>query len=1041
SFTGTARFDMDGDGFRERVGWADAQDALLVLDLNADGSRGAGDGKIDQAKEVVLSLWGDAGMTDMEALAKARDASGTLIFDSNGDGTLTAADAAWHEFRVWQDADQDGVTDAVELKTLDEMGFTQIGLTYDDGSSYGETSDDVIIQGAALHGAASYIRNGQTVVGGVGDATLIYEVEGLREVTDALGLRYEFESGEVLRVGQVQGRASPDFDLAAAGLAAAIGDARANRLDASGLTRGTILTGDAGADTLTGGAGHDVLIGGTGADVMAGGAGNDVIVVDAEDGLFSGAVSGGTGIDTLVLDMSQGVTIAALSALGIEAASAGSGADSLTGDKDDVNYVLAGNAGADTLTGAGGKDILLGGSGADVLTGRAGDDALFGGSEDDRLFGGLGDDQLTGEAGNDLLDGAEGDDVLDGGSGSDSLQGGAGADVLHATSGTQLLEGGAGDDAYIVGFQGLAAVIRDAEGVNTLTFAADVDPASLALTREGDDLVIRLRGSATNVLRIEGQFGAKPPIAAIGFSGFGIAVPLSAGLANASVLPVLTLASGSNPVQGGTANDWITGSRDASGGDGADLLAGTEGNDLLSGDAGADLVFGGDGADRLSGGDGADGLFGGAGADTLLGGGESDVLDGGAGADRLEGGEGADLLSAGEGDDALFGGAGDDVLISGGGADALSGEAGADVFVIARVAGAQTTLHDFRLGEDRINLSAAVPSAWLPDGALTQVGADAVLALADGQTLVVQNTTVAGLLTSGSLILPRRGTGAELTPRATAPVAGGAVLPAALTGAGVDLAAERGAAASAAAEAPGFDPWTTDTPVATAAVLRAAAITAGLSEAVRDATQTAAGVPATQTTGAGSITVATGEAAVGAGAISYATATVVGAHGIDYATDRFGAGAGAIGYAWDFAWAGAGHVSFGPAKVIGGRDGNETLTGRDAGEIYWANGGNDRILSFGGNDSIDAGWGNDTAWGGYGSDLILGRDGDDTLYGEWDNDLVHGENGNDLVFGQDGNDDLTGGAGWDRLWGGSGSDRMWGGTEGDEMYGESGNDV
>ncbi|MCA6263935.1 MAG: hypothetical protein IM635_09555, partial [Phenylobacterium sp.] len=37
SFTGTARFDMDGDGFRERVGWADAQDALLVLDLNADG--------------------------------------------------------------------------------------------------------------------------------------------------------------------------------------------------------------------------------------------------------------------------------------------------------------------------------------------------------------------------------------------------------------------------------------------------------------------------------------------------------------------------------------------------------------------------------------------------------------------------------------------------------------------------------------------------------------------------------------------------------------------------------------------------------------------------------------------------------------------------------------------------------------------------------------------------------------------------------------------------------------------------------------------
>jgi hypothetical protein len=142
-----------------RIGWgstcAAAQDALPGRDLKADGSRGAGDGRIDQAKEVVLSLWGDAGMTDLEALAKARDANGQLMFDTNGDGKLTAADASWREFRVWQDADQDGVTDAGELKTLDQMGFTEIGLTYDDGTSYAETDDDVIIQGAALLGAAT----------------------------------------------------------------------------------------------------------------------------------------------------------------------------------------------------------------------------------------------------------------------------------------------------------------------------------------------------------------------------------------------------------------------------------------------------------------------------------------------------------------------------------------------------------------------------------------------------------------------------------------------------------------------------------------------------------------------------------------------------------------------------------------------------------------------------------------------------------------------------------------------------------------------
>ena len=131
-----------------RIGWgstfAAAQDALPGLDLNADGSRGAGDGRIDQAKEVVLSLWGDAGRADMEALAKARDANGQLILDSNGDGKLTAADASWREFRVWQDADQDGVTDAGELKTLDQMGITEIGLTYDDGTSYGRTEENAI---------------------------------------------------------------------------------------------------------------------------------------------------------------------------------------------------------------------------------------------------------------------------------------------------------------------------------------------------------------------------------------------------------------------------------------------------------------------------------------------------------------------------------------------------------------------------------------------------------------------------------------------------------------------------------------------------------------------------------------------------------------------------------------------------------------------------------------------------------------------------------------------------------------------------------
>ena len=50
----------DMGGQAGRIGWgstrAAAQDALLVVDLNADGSRGAGDGRIDQWLAAPVSL-------------------------------------------------------------------------------------------------------------------------------------------------------------------------------------------------------------------------------------------------------------------------------------------------------------------------------------------------------------------------------------------------------------------------------------------------------------------------------------------------------------------------------------------------------------------------------------------------------------------------------------------------------------------------------------------------------------------------------------------------------------------------------------------------------------------------------------------------------------------------------------------------------------------------------------------------------------------------------------------------------------------------
>jgi hypothetical protein len=47
----------------------------------------------------------------------------------NGDGKISAADQIWSALRVWQDLSQDGITDAGELKSLSELGITELSLT------------------------------------------------------------------------------------------------------------------------------------------------------------------------------------------------------------------------------------------------------------------------------------------------------------------------------------------------------------------------------------------------------------------------------------------------------------------------------------------------------------------------------------------------------------------------------------------------------------------------------------------------------------------------------------------------------------------------------------------------------------------------------------------------------------------------------------------------------------------------------------------------------------------------------------------------
>ncbi|MGO7660464.1 beta strand repeat-containing protein [Rhizobium ruizarguesonis] len=156
-------FDWDGDGVRDPTAWAGPSDGFLAIDLAADGGAGP-DGLIDQAKELAFSLWAEQG----ETVGSISDLEGVrLVFDTNRDNILNADDQRWNEFRIWRDANQDGVTDQGELLTMTDAGIKLINLMpTSDGSQ-------AFADGSTITGTSSY----QTVDGNehlVGDAMLSF---------------------------------------------------------------------------------------------------------------------------------------------------------------------------------------------------------------------------------------------------------------------------------------------------------------------------------------------------------------------------------------------------------------------------------------------------------------------------------------------------------------------------------------------------------------------------------------------------------------------------------------------------------------------------------------------------------------------------------------------------------------------------------------------------------------------------------------------------------------------------------------------------
>ncbi|MEY9427047.1 hypothetical protein ABH975_002362 [Bradyrhizobium ottawaense] len=151
----SAFYNMDGGPGRVHTAWVGGNDGLLAIDLAANGGIGP-DGVIDQAKEIAFSAWAPGSTSDMAALRQ--------VFDTNHDGQLSSGDERWGDFRIWQDSNGDGFSQAGEVHGLSDFGISSIDL-----NPTGTPS--VLSDGSVIQGLSSYTRTDGTT-GLAGDVAL-----------------------------------------------------------------------------------------------------------------------------------------------------------------------------------------------------------------------------------------------------------------------------------------------------------------------------------------------------------------------------------------------------------------------------------------------------------------------------------------------------------------------------------------------------------------------------------------------------------------------------------------------------------------------------------------------------------------------------------------------------------------------------------------------------------------------------------------------------------------------------------------------------
>ena len=105
------KFDILNSGNAVNTGWISGEDGFLAVDEN-------GNGQIDSIAELFGGGVGE-GFGKLDS------------FDSNQDGVVNANDMSFNQLRIWQDANENGLTDNGEVVSLEQAGILGLNTSYE----------------------------------------------------------------------------------------------------------------------------------------------------------------------------------------------------------------------------------------------------------------------------------------------------------------------------------------------------------------------------------------------------------------------------------------------------------------------------------------------------------------------------------------------------------------------------------------------------------------------------------------------------------------------------------------------------------------------------------------------------------------------------------------------------------------------------------------------------------------------------------------------------------------------------------------------